>query len=52
MQCDGSIDPTMEKELNTYVSLWNNDTGEKEISQVLNECEQTQQVKADIKHLQ
>ena len=45
MCCDGSPDPSIEKELNAYVSLWSeDDVAQKEIGSILNECEQTRKV--------
>ena len=37
MKCDGSPDPTIQGEINTYINLWKEDMRSNDIANVLNE---------------
>lgn len=43
MRCDGSPDPTVQREVNTYISLWRDDP-EVNITRVLDQCNPALQV--------
>ena len=44
MLCDGTPDPTVTRELNTYMNLWREDKQSKPVKEVLNECEEALRV--------
>ena len=41
MQCDGTTDPTIAAEVNTYINLWHEDTDNNDIDSVIKESKQT-----------
>lgn len=43
MRCDGSPDPSVQPDINTYISLWREDS-ENQIQKVLEECALTLEV--------
>ena len=38
MLCDGSPDPKITKEINTYMNLWKEDVNPKSIHKIIQEC--------------
>ncbi|XP_041834062.1 dynein intermediate chain CFAP94, axonemal isoform X2 [Melanotaenia boesemani] len=50
MRCDGAPDPAVQREINTYISLWQDDP-ETDITQVLKECKLALQLVEDLEEL-
>eukprot|EP00795_Rhopilema_esculentum_P011349 gene11349-21540_t len=48
MLCDGRPDPTSSKELNTYLNLWKDESEYKDFADVLEECELTLELIAEL----
>lgn len=38
MLCDGSPDPKVTKDINTYINLWREDTDSKPVHKTIQEC--------------
>ena len=51
MLCDGSPDPTIPGEINTYMNLWRENTENNSIQDVLKDSELTLKVSKDSKYL-
>lgn len=47
MKCDGSPDPTVNAEINTYINLWKEDESRNDLDAVLKESNQTLDVSAN-----
>ncbi|XP_072233433.1 dynein axonemal intermediate chain 7, partial [Leuresthes tenuis] len=50
MRCDGAPDPTMQREISTYISLWRDDP-EVDITQVLEQCSVALQLVEELEDL-
>nr|A6H8T2.2 RecName: Full=Dynein axonemal intermediate chain 7 [Danio rerio] len=50
MLCDGSPDPSVQPEINTYISLWRDDS-ENQIQKVLEECALTLELEKELEFL-
>lgn len=48
MKCDGSPDPTVNAEINTYINLWKEDESRNDLDAVLKESNQTLDVSANL----
>ena len=46
MRCDGSADPTVAGEINTYINLEREDNSHNSIEEVLPKCKHTKEVSA------
>lgn len=47
MRCDGSADPSIAGEINTYINLEREDTSHNSIEDVLPKCRHTREVSAE-----
>ena len=45
MLCDGSPDPKITKEINTYINLWREDTDSRPVHKTIQECQDALKVR-------
>ena len=51
MLCDGSPDPKVTKEINTYINLWREDTDSKPVHKIIQECHDALKVRQASMHI-